>query len=161
MRSMVAVVVMVALLLAPCATAVAKPQALEVKPGTLSVTVKSHEGEALSDAEVKLLDADGKSALSATVDKDGKCELEKLEAGSYELVIADRAKVPFTVSDKAEVDTLLVVMPPPAKYAAGDAQKTMTMPTIVTFIIGTIAVGVGAYVVFHDGGDTHGKKAHE
>jgi len=158
---MVAVVVMVALLLAPCATAVAKPQALEVKPGTLSVTVKSHEGEVLADAEVKLLDADGKAALTATVDKNGMCELEELEAGSYKLVVADRAMLPFTVSDKAEVDTLLVVMPPPVKYAAGDAKEAMTLPTIVTFAVGTIAIGIVLYAVFHSSGGTHGRKPHE
>ena len=161
MRSAMSVVVMVALLLAPCAAAADSAQALEVKPGTVSVSVKTHDGKALPNAEVRVLNADDEATQTVVADENGECGIEELEAGSYKLVVADRAMLPFTVSDKAKVDTLLVVLPPPVEYAAGDVEKTVTVPVLVTFIVGTIAVGVGGYALLHDGGSTHGDKVHE
>ena len=141
MKSYVAVLVAMALLMAPCASAAVKADALELKTGTIALTVKDHDGKALPKAEVKLLGTDGKVQRTVTTDDEGKSELKDMKAGSYKLVIASRAVLPFAVSDKAKVDTLLVVLPAPVKYAAGDAKKAFVLPTLLTFVIGAVAVG--------------------
>jgi len=152
----VAVLLAVALFLAPCASAAVKAQALEMKSGVVSLTVKEHDGKPLPKATVKLLGADGKVKLTIVADKNGECALKDLKPGAYKLVLADRAMLPFTVSDKGKVTTLLVVLPPPPKYAAGEAKKALAMPTLATFIIGTVAVGTGIYFLTRGGSSTHG-----
>ena len=105
MKGIVAVAVAVAVFLAPCASAAVKAQTLEMKSGTISLTVKEHDGNALPGAEVKLIGEDGKAKLTVTADKKGECGLKDVKAGAYKLIIANRAMLRFTVSDKAKVTT--------------------------------------------------------
>lgn len=160
MKDIVAVSLAVALLLAPCASAAVKAQELVIKSGAISLTVKTHDGKPLPKATVKLLGADGKVKLTVVADKNGECALKDLKPGAYKLILADRAMLPFTVSDKGKVTTLLLVLPPPPKYAAGEAKKALAMPTLTTFIIGAVAVGIGIYLIVHDGGGSHGHGGH-
>ena len=111
MKSCVAVLVAVALFWAPCADAKVKAQKLELKAGDVALTVKDHDGKSLAKAEVKLQGAKDKLLSTVKTDKEGKATLKGLKPGAYKLVVADRAVVKFTVSDKAKVATLLVVLP--------------------------------------------------
>ena len=154
MRHYVAVVLVVTLLMAPCASAAVTAQALEMKSGTVSVTVKTHDGKALSGAKMTLVKSGAKDKVTVVADGKGQCGLKDLAAGEYTLEVAGRAMLPFTVSDKAKVNVLLVVLPAPVKYAAGDAKKAMAMPTLTTFIIGAVAVGVGIYLLTRGGGSS-------
>jgi len=130
-------------------------QALEMKSGTISVTVKGHDGKVLEGAALTLLKTGTKDEVALTTDKKGLCGLKDLKAGEYKLTVAGRAVLPFTVSDKAKVSELLVVLPAPVKYAAGAPQKA-AMPTLTTFIIGTLAVGAGILLLTSGGGGSSG-----
>ena len=151
MKDCMAVLLAVVLFLAPCAPAAVRAQALELKTGTASLSIKDHDGTGLAKALVKLMTADGELQRTVTADPQGECELKDLKVGSYKLIIADRAVLPLTVSDKGKVTSLLVVLPAPVKYAAGDAKKAFALPTLLTFIIGAVAVG-GLTVAAASGG---------
>lgn len=154
MRQYVAVALVVLLLMAPCASAAVKTQALEMKSGTISVTVKTHDGKVLSDAALTLIKTGVKGKVSVTTDKKGQCGLKDLKPGAYKLVVAGRAILPFSVSDKAKVSQVLVVLPEPEKYAAGAPKKAITMPTLTTFIIGSLAVAAGILLLSGGGGSS-------
>ena len=160
MKHSVAVVLAVALLMAPCALAAPKAPALEMKAGTVSVTVKAHDGKVVPRAKMTLTKMGSKVETTIVADEKGQCELKDLAAGSYKLVVAGRAMLPFTISDKAKVNTLLVVLPPPAKYAAGDAMKKLALPTLTTFIIGSVAVGTTFLLLSSSGGSSGGHGGH-
>ena len=153
MRSYVAVVVIVSFLLAPCAQADIKAPHLELKAGDVAVTVRNHDGKEFANAGAKLLDTAGKEVATMAADANGKGLLKDLKPGDYKLVVADRAIVNLTVSDKGKVTKLLVVLPAPPRYAAGAPKKAMSMPTLLTFIIGTAAVVGLGFLIFH--GDGH------
>ena len=149
------VVMVIVFLWAPCASAAVKAQELELKAGTAALTVKTHDNKALAEAEIKLLGADDKVLDKVLCDKEGKSSLKDLKVGTYKLIIADRAQLPFTVSEKATVTSVLIVLPPPAKYAAGEAKKMAGVPTLVVFIVGAVAVagaGVAAAAAAGGGG---------
>ena len=152
MKHYVAVMLVVALLMAPCASAAVRAQALEMKTGTISVTVKTHDGKVLPRAALTLLKTGTKVKVTIVADEKGQCGLKDLDAGEYKLVVAGRAILPFTVSDKAKVSDLLVVLPAPPKYAAGEVRQAWAMPTLTTFIIGTVAVAVGILLITSGGG---------
>ena len=156
MKGYVAIVLAVVFVMAPCASAAIKAQALELKAGEVSVTVRTHDGKVLPQAELKLQDAEGEVLDTFVCDKEGKCTIEDLKPGSYELVVAGKAKLLFTVGEKAEVDTVLVVLPAPVKYAAGDAHKALRIPTLLTFIIGAAVVATGVVIAVSGGGGSSG-----
>ena len=155
MRSYVAVVVIVSFLLAPCAQADVKTQQLELKAGDVAVTVRNHDGREFANAGAKLLNSADKEVSTMAADAKGKGVLKDLKPGDYKLVVADRAIVNFTVSDKAKVTKVLIVLPAPPRYAAGAEKKAIAMPTLLTFIIGTAAI-VGLGFLIFDGGGSHG-----
>lgn len=159
MRHSIAVVMVVSLLMAPCASAAVKAQELELKAGAVSVSVKTHDGKPVPGAEMTLLKVGSKVKRTITADAKGMCTLKDLDAGTYKLIVAGRAMLPFTVSSKAKVDTVVVVLPPPAKYAAGDAKETLTMPTLTTFIIGAVAITV-VILLLSGGGGSSGHGGH-
>ena len=160
MRACVVVVATVALFLAPCARADMASEELELKAGTVTVTVRDHDGQALADAELTVLTAEGETELTIQTNAKGKCEIEDLEAGGYRLIVADRGVLPFAVSEKGEVDSILVVLPPPARYASGDAEKAFALPTLAVFIVGALVVVTGGYFLFRDGSSTGGGAVH-
>jgi len=155
MRSYVAVVVIVSFLLAPCAQADVKTQRLELKAGDVAVTVRNHDGREFANAGAKLLNSADKEVATLAADAKGKGVLKDLKPGDYKLVVAERAIVNFTVSDKAKVTKVLIVLPAPPRYAAGAEKKAIAMPTLLTFIIGTAAI-VGLGFLIFDGGGSHG-----
>lgn len=159
MRHYVAVVLVVTLFMAPCASAGIAARALEMKAGTISVTVKTHDGKALSGAKLTLLKNGAKDKVTVVADKKGQCGLKDLAAGEYTLEVAGRAMLPFTVSEKVKVSELLVVLPAPVKYAAGSVKKT-ALPTLTTFIIGALAVGTGIVLLSSSGGGSSGGGGH-
>jgi hypothetical protein len=144
--------------MAPCAYADGRTQRLELGSGTISTTVKNHDGKPLAKWDLNLFDKDDRLVASAKTDAKGTCKLDGVKPGAYRLVVAKRAAVPFSVSDKAETEELMIVLPAPRKYAAGEAKEAVKLPVLLTFIIGGIAVAGLGYAVFHDGSDTHGKK---
>jgi|GEM_PF-4643950 len=152
MKGCTAIVLAVMFVMAPCASAAVKAQALELKAGEVSVTVRTHDGKVLPRAELTLQDTDGEVFDTFVCDKEGRCTITGIEPGSYELVVAGKAKLLFTVGEKAEVDTVLVVLPAPVKYAAGDAKKAFAIPTLLTFIIGAAVVATGVVVATSGGG---------
>ena len=152
MKGYLATVLAVMFVMAPCASAAVEAQALELKAGEVSVNVRTHDGKVLPQAELTLQDTEGEVLDTFVCDKKGKCTIKGLEPGSYELVVAGKAKLVFTVGEKAEVDTVLVVLPAPVKYAAGDAHKALRIPTLLTFIIGAAVVATGMAVAPSGGG---------
>jgi len=160
MKHCIAVVMAVSLLMAPCASAAVKAQELELKPGAVSVSVKTHDGKPLPGAKMTLVKAGSKVKRTITADAKGMCTLKGLDAGTYKLVVAGQAMLPFTVSSKAKVNTVVVVLPPPAKYAAGDAKEAWTMPTLTTFIIGAVAITTFILIVSSGGGGSSGHGGH-
>ncbi|MFH1731252.1 MAG: prealbumin-like fold domain-containing protein [Planctomycetota bacterium] len=152
MKHSIAVVMAVSLLMAPCSSAAVKAQELELKAGAVSVSVKTHDGKPLPGAEMTLVKEGSKVKLTITADAKGMCILKDLDAGTYKLVVAGQAMLPFTVSSKAKVDTVVVVLPPPAKYAAGDAKEALAMPSLTTFIIGAVAITTFILIIAGGGG---------
>jgi 5-hydroxyisourate hydrolase-like protein (transthyretin family) len=152
MKAYATVVLIVVLMLAPCARADTKAQRLELKTEQATLVVKDHDGKPLAKAPVKLLDAEGKVVATLATDAEGKCQLKDIDAGKYKLVIAARATVSFSASDKAKVGRLLVMLPPPAEYAAGGEKKAFQMPALLTFIIGGVAVAAVTIAAVSGGG---------
>jgi hypothetical protein len=138
MRQYTAVVALVAVLLAPCASAAVRAEQLELKGGA-TVTVRDFDGKALAGAKVVLFDSKGKELRTLTADDQGRCKLAELDGGVYRMVVADRAQVAFRVADDAKVADMTVVLPKP-KYAAGGPQKAVALPLLVVFILGGVAV---------------------
>lgn len=103
-----------------------------------------------------LLKTGSKVKRVIAADAKGMCTVTDLDAGGYKLIVAGRAMLPFTVSSKGKVDTVVVVLPPPAKYAAGDAEKALTMPSLTTFIIGAVAITTFILIVSGGGGSGGG-----
>ena len=132
-----------------------KTQQLELKAGDVAVTVRNHDGREFANAGAKLLNSADKEVATMAADAKGKGVLKDLKPGDYKLVVADRAIVNFTVSDKAKVTKVLIVLPAPPRYAAGAEKKAIAMPTLLTFIIGTAAI-VGLGFLIFDGGGSHG-----
>jgi len=152
MRSCIAVLGVVVLFLAPCAYADVKAQELVMKPGTVTVTVTEHNGKVLPKAEIHLKNKEGEVVHKGTTDDEGKCTFKVTKPGTYTLVVPKRALVPFKISDKGELTTLLVALPAPVKYSAGSAKKIVKLPTLLTFIIGGVAVAAVGVAVFSGGG---------
>lgn len=156
MKNYMTILVAVALLLAPCATAVAATDRLEVKPGTLSVKVLDYRGEVMPEASLKLSNEAGKALGTVNADKEGKCALKDLKAGAYKLLVADRVILPFTVSNKAKVTDLIVVVPARPRYAAGQSGGLgafLSNPWVIAAIVTTAIV---IPVALHDSGGGHG-----
>ncbi|MFH1732851.1 MAG: hypothetical protein ABIF82_14535 [Planctomycetota bacterium] len=150
MRNYIATLVAVALLLAPCATAVAATDRLEVKPGTLSVKVLDYRSEVMPEASLKLANEEGEALGAVKADKEGKCALNDLEAGAYKLLVADRVILPFIVSDKAKVTNLIVVVPARPRYAAGQfgggLGAFLSNPWVIAALVATaIAIPVAIH----------------
>jgi len=160
MRKSVAVVLAVALGLAPCAWSGVEPQELEVKSGTATLMVLSHEGKAVSKAVVVVLDKEGKVVLTATGDEEGKCVLEGLKPGTYKARISDQAILTFRVSEEGKVTMVLVVLPAPVKYAAGDAEKASNLPGLLPFVIGGVAIAGAGVAAMSSGGGGGGGDQH-
>jgi len=160
MRSYMAILVAVALLLAPCTTAAAAPNSLEVKPGTLSIKVLDYRGKVMPEASLKLSNEAGNALATVKADKEGKCVLKDLEAGAYKLLVADRAILPFTVSDKAKVTNLIVVVPARPRYAAGQLGggigAFLSNPWVIAALVAT---AIAVPVALHDSGGS-GHVAH-
>jgi len=151
----VVVLAIVLMVMTPCASAAVKAQQLEMKAGTATVTVKEHTGRVLEKAEVALKGASGKTVATFATDKKGQFTVKDLAPGAYRLVVANRAQVPFSVTDKANVTSLVVVLPAPPKYAAGQPKRAFAMPTLLVFIIGAAAVAGGIILLSNSGG-SHG-----
>jgi len=158
MRNYMTILVAVALLLAPCTTAAAAPNSLEVKPGTLSVKVLDCRGKAMPEASLKLANEEGKALRTVKADKEGKCTLKDLEAGAYKLLVAGRVILPFTVSDKAKVTDLIVVVPARPRYAAGQFGggfgAFLSNPWVIAALVAT-AIAVPVAIHNTGGGGTH------
>ncbi|MFO7900680.1 MAG: carboxypeptidase-like regulatory domain-containing protein [Planctomycetota bacterium] len=152
MRSYVAVVAAVAMFLAPCASAAVRAERLELKPGRAVVTVRDSDGTALAKAEVELETKAGKGMRTFIADEEGVCTLDGLDAGLYRLKVANRAYVPFAVSKKAEHDSAMIILPPQKKYAAGEAEEAVKLPSLTTFIIGGAVVVGGILLLLTSGG---------
>jgi len=160
MKNYMTILVAVALLLAPCATAVAATDRLEVKPGTLSVKVLDYRGEMMPEASLKLSNEAGKALGAVKADKEGKCALKDLKAGAYKLLVADRVILSFTVSDKAKVTNLIVVVPARPRYAAGQSGGSLgaflSNPWVIAAIVTTaIVVPVALHNRGGSGGPSH------
>jgi hypothetical protein len=148
MKKYAAVVAVVALFLAPCASAATRAQQLEVKSGW-ELTVHNFDGKPLAGAKLTVFDGAGKEVRTVTTDVKGKCSLEKLEAGAYRVVVADRAQMSFAVNPKAQVERVTVVLPRP-DYAAGGPKKAIALPILLTFILGAIAVAAAGAVIYDE-----------
>ena len=153
MRSYMTILVAVALLLAPCTTAAAAPNSLEVKPGTLSIKVLDYRGKVMPEASLKLSNEEGKALRTVKADKEGKCALKDLEAGAYKLLVADRIILPFHVSDKAKTTNLIVVVPARPRYAAGQfgLGGLLSNPWIIAAIVAT---AIAVPVAIHNNNDS-------
>jgi len=151
MRGYVVVTVLV-LWVARGALAEVAPQPVELKSGDLSVVVKTHDGKPLGKAALKLTGGDDKVLATATTGEDGKCTLKDTKPGSYRLLVADRAAVAFAASEKGKLSELLVVLPPPAPYAAGQPKPGAKIPLLSTFLVGGAAVAGGVAAVGSGGG---------
>ena len=143
MRRYVAVLATVVLLMAPCASADVRAQQLELRCGTATLTVRNHDGTPLPAAEIKLQTREGRPLQTVACDKRGAGTLKDLRPGSYRVVVARRAIVPFSVNDKARLSSLLIVLPAPPRYAAGEPRRALALPTLLVFIIGGLAVAAG------------------
>ena len=150
MKEYIAVLVVVALILAPSTSAVAAANQLEVKPGTLSVSVVDHGGKAMPEAGLKLMSGAGKVLKTAKADKKGTYSLKDLKAGAYRLIVADRIIVPFNVSKKAKVADLLVVVPAKPRYAAGQGGGILALLSNPFVIAGIVAVAIAIPIALHD-----------
>ena len=155
MREYMAVLVIVALVLAPSASVAAAANQLEVKPGTLSVRVVDHRSKALPEAGLKLMSDTGKVLSTVKADKQGKCSL-KVKAGSYRLLVSGRIIVPFNVSDKAKVADLLVVVPEKPRYAAGQGGPLAWLANPMV-IAGLVAVAIAIPLALHHSSSSGGK----
>jgi len=162
MKAYVAVLLAVVMFITPCAVAATKQaRQLEIKPGAVSVTVKNHDGKALPRAALKLMSLNGRPTRRFVTDAKGRCTLTALKLGAYKLLVADRAVVRFVVRERAKVTTLLVVLPPPAKYAAGDpVKRAVKAPPLLVWVLGGMAFAGAGYMVTRDDDSTGGGDGH-
>lgn len=152
MKGYMTILVAVALLLAPCTTAAAAPNSLEVKPGTLSIKVLDYRGKAMPEASLKLTNEAGKALGTVKADKEGKCALKDLKAGAYKLLVADRVILPFIVSDKGKVTNLIIVVPARPRYAAGQLGGLGAFLSNPWVIAALVATAIAVPIALHNGG---------